>query len=78
MSRVKDKIVGVVKPFAQRQGIQLLSVERELQTIGKELDAKEITVEQAVTTIDAACARRECFLERKDRDEIMKALKRLM
>ncbi len=76
MGRATDKIFDFIKPLASKQNVQLLSAQDALKKIGKDLEDKKITVDQAVSAIDKACERRECFLESSDRRHLTDILKR--
>lgn len=75
MASAKDRIVSIVEPVAKRRSVSLTSFSKSrLCDIGRRLDAKRITVDQAVQEIDEEC---EYLLERQDKKDIGKSLEKL-
>lgn len=75
MGRISDKIVTIVKPYADKQGLDFSSfTERRLRDIGRALDAGSMTADQASDAINKECKN---YLERSDVKDLAKALEKL-
>lgn len=75
MGRIADKIVGIVKPFAEKRGVNVTSfTEGRLRAIGRALDAGSMTADQTAESINKEC---KSYLERQDVKDIAKVLNKL-
>jgi hypothetical protein len=75
MGRATDKIVGIVKPYADKHKVTFSSfAEREIKDLGRALDAGSLTADQASKNIEKIC---KYTLDREDLKSIAKALEKL-
>lgn len=75
MGRATDKILGIVKSFADKKDVHFSSfTESEIKALGRALDAKSMTADQAKDKIGKIC---KYALERQDLKDIAKALEKL-
>jgi hypothetical protein len=76
MGKIKESIISIVTPFAEKCGVKITDTPAsELKRIGESLDAKKITVDEALPKINSCCKN---YLDSGDLRKISEVLKKLI
>lgn len=76
MPKITSSIVSIVTPIAAKAGVKIhSSAEAKLRSLGRLADAGKVSLDDMVSDIDRICGG---YLERKEKEELAKALKRYM